>query len=259
MPTETTAEDQNQITANNSGKPDIATAQSGDAKRNMSQEEMDVSGSSIPNTSMTSAQLANDLRESRKGNLVGANTGYGSLPGFSPTTLAVNAIGALSIENMAKAIEKGGLPVYSTDVGNKRSISVGYRDGMNAKDLVGVQHSGLFGGTVYSGQNAYNPSNFNKDGSYTDPFDTNESDSRSTVIGTQKQSTQMKKKTQKQTFAKAVNKNPQEQMTRVRKPKASGGEFEDGGALVRRTKTLQSDKRGILGKPDTGKKTLLGA
>lgn len=255
MATETSSDTQDDIVASANSK-NIKTGQAGDSKKNMTEQEMDIVGSSQPNIGYTSQTLANDLRESRKGTGVGLNPGYGMLPGVSPATVAMNMVGKASIENMAKAIETGGMPVY--DAGNGK-ISVGYNNNMSAKDIVGVQHSGLFGGTVYSGRPEFNPSNFDKDGNYNDPFNNDGGDNQQSTMGGAVSAKKVATQKKQTNFAKAVNKNPQEQISKVRKPKSAGGEFQDGGALVRRTKTLQSDRRGILGKPDTGKKTLLGA
>ena len=258
MSSETTAEDQSEIIAENQAKG-LKTNQAGDKSKNLTNEEMDTVGSNIPNVSMTSKQVADAYRESRRGDIVGLNPGYGMLPGITPLSVGMNAMGKLSQENIAKAIEGGGLPVY--DIGNGK-ISVGYSDKYGASQIVGVQHTGIFGGTVYSGQNQFNPANWDKDGKYTDPFDNDRfggGDNEVSTLGSAVQATKPMATKKVQEFAMAVNKNPQEQLTKVKKPKAAGGEFEQGGALVRRTKTLQSDRRGILGKPDTGKKTLLGA
>ena len=169
----------------------------------------------------------------------------------------------MSTNNMAKALRGGGVPVYSTGTKNGvPQITVGYNENMSAKDLVGVQHQGLFGGTVYSGQSQFNPANFDAKGNYKDPFESGDNDDGGAVsaLGSAKPAVAPKaQKPEVTQFAKAVNKNPQEQLTKVRKPKAAGQDVEAGGALVRRTKTLQSNRRGILGRPDSTKKTLLGS
>ena len=65
----------------------------------------------------------------------------------------MNFMAGMSTNNMAKALRGGGVPVYSTGTKNGvPQITVGYNENMSAKDLVGVQHQGLFGGTVYSGR-----------------------------------------------------------------------------------------------------------
>ena len=181
----------------------------------------------------------------------------------TPVTGAMNFMAGMSTNNMAKALRGGGVPVYSTGTKNGvPQITVGYNENMSAKDLVGVQHQGLFGGTVYSGQSQFNPANFDAKGNYKDPFESGDNDDGGAVsaLGSAKPAVAPKaQKPEVTQFAKAVNKNPQEQLTKVRKPKAAGQDVEAGGALVRRTKTLQSNRRGILGRPDSTKKTLLGS
>jgi|MDSW01.2.fsa_nt_gb hypothetical protein len=248
MPTETTAEDQQNIATQNTNRK-VQT------NLKMTDEELDTIG-----TTNVTQQNAKSLTDEMRNNKPNYSGPFG-VP--TPVTGAMNVMANLSIENQAKALEMGGLPVFSTGFKDgKPQISVGYNDKFSAKDLVGVQHTGLFGGTVFSGQDMYNPANFDKFGNYKDPFDTGDGgdDNTQSTLGQAVQAKAPPKvQQQKQEFAKAINRSPQEQLTKVRKPKAATGEFEAGGALVRRTKSLKSDRRGILGKPDTGKKTLLGA
>ena len=218
----------------------------------------DITGNPV-DTRTSGEILADQIQANRAANQY---TGPFGVP--TPVTGAMNFMAGMSTNNMAKALRGGGVPVYSTGTKNGvPQISVGYNENMSAKDLVGVQHQGLFGGTVYSGRSQYNPANFDSKGNYKDPFDSGDNDDGGAVsaLGSAKPATAPMTQTKAEVtqFAQAVNRNPQEQLTKVRKPKAAGGDVEAGGALVRRTKTLQSNRRGILGRPDSTKKTLLGS
>lgn len=190
------------------------------------------------------------------------DSGYGSFQGFetpfgniqTPMGAFFNAIGGMSNKNMQNQLKAGGVPVY----GKGDRISIGYDPNADIKDLKGVMGKGLFGGTAYSGQGNFNPSQFDNKGNRLPTQDNGGDDNQTSTLGNAVAAKPIIKKKPTE-FAKANNVNPQQQNVKVRKPKSAGdGEGVDG-ALVRRTKTLQSNRRGILGRPDSKKKTLLGA
>lgn len=188
-------------------------------------------------------------------------SGYGQIPSIdlpvvgpvqTPIGGVLNLAAEVNNKNLQNQLKAGGVPVY----GKKDKISVGYDPNADIKDLQGVVGKGLFGGTAYSGAPMFNPNMFDEKGNRVPVDDKGDDNNQSALGGAVEAKPIIKKETE---FAKAVNENPQGQKIRVKKPKAAGdGEVIDG-ALVRRTKTLQSNRRGILGRPDSKKKTLLGA
>ena len=213
-----------------------------------------VSAATVPDqaTSDALASALNDRFESGFGQIQPFNTPLGPIQ--TPIGAFANAIGSMSNKNMQNQLKGGGIPVY----GKGDKISIGYDPNADIKDFQGVVGKGLFGGTAYSGASQFNPNLFDNKGNRLpvkeDGGDNN--DSTSTLGNAVAAKPIIKKPTE---YAKANNVNPQQQNVKVRKPKAAGDGDEVDGALVRRTKTLQSNRRGILGRPDSKKKTLLGA
>lgn len=212
---------------------------------------------SAPN--MPDAKASTDLAAALQDRFA---SGYGQFPEMdlgplgkvqSPIGSAFNAIGQASINNQANQLAKGGTPVY----GSGNNISVGYDPMRDVKDLKGVMHEGLFGMQVYSGQSQFNPNQFDENGNRVAQKDGDGPDNQST-LGNAVSAKPLIKEKPKQ-YAKANNMKVEQNTTKVKKPKAAGDGEGIDGALVRRTKSLQSNRRGILGRPDDKKKTLLGA
>lgn len=182
------------------------------------------------------------------------DSGYGQLPSFGPVTGIFNAIGGISNKNIQNQLKDGGVPVY----GKNGKISIGYDPNADIKDLQGVIGKGLFGETgAYSGNPNFNPKNYDKNLNRIPENDSGgDNNSTTSVMAAAPAPVTTKKQIE---FAKANNVNPMEQKVSVRRPTAADGGDGDDGALVRRTKSLQSNRRGILGRPDTKKKTLLGS
>lgn len=212
-----------------------------------------VSAATVPDqsTSDALANALNDRWESGFGQVQPFNTPLGPIQ--TPIGGMLNALGNLSNKNIQNQLKNGGIPVY----GNGDKISIGYDPNADIKDLKGVMGTGLFGGTAYSGQPMFNPNQFDNKGNRLPQEDKGGDDNQTSTLGNAVAAKPIIKKPTE--YAKANNVNPQQQNVKVRKPKAAGDGDEVDGALVRRTKTLQSNRRGILGRPDSKKKTLLGA
>jgi hypothetical protein len=213
-----------------------------------------VMSANVPDQS-TSDALADALQsrwDSGYGQISPIKTPMGDIQ--TPIGAILNGLGSLGNKNIQSQLRGGGIPVY----GRGDTISIGYDPNADIKDLKGVMGTGLFGGTAYSGQGNFNPNQFDNKGNRLPPQDNGGDDNQTSTLGNAVAAKPIIKKKPTE-FSKANNVNPQQQNVKVRKPKAAGdGEGVDG-ALVRRTKTLQSNRRGILGRPDSKKKTLLGA
>tara|TARA_Y100000004_G_scaffold136481_1_gene154582 strand:+ start:7268 stop:8122 length:855 start_codon:yes stop_codon:yes gene_type:complete len=189
-------------------------------------------------------------------------SGYGQIPAIdlpvvgpvqTPIGGVLNLAAEVNNKNLQNQLKAGGVPVY----GSGDKITVGYNPNADIKDLKGVVGKGLFGGTAYSGAPMFNPNMFDEKGNRVPVKDDDGPNDNQSALGGAVQAKPIIKKEKE--FAKAVNENPQGQKIKVKKPKAAGDGEGIDGALVRRTKTLQSNRRGILGRPDSKKKTLLGA